>query len=170
MRTKNKILKWLIVVGGIILVQTLTFYLVSERQLKAKLLPEYFQFAHESDSAFVRGFYEPSEDPPLSIIRSHDLKSDSSLLKTRLRVKFVLFAEHSSQKDQREDLFNLVYYTWVERADWFTLFNFYKMTQVEKIMIDKKRTYKREVTYQWFLFFWIKSFEFIESDDLTIDG
>lgn len=170
MKAKSKTLKWLIVAICLVVIQTLTFYLISERQLRTKLLPEYFQFVHGSDSAYVRDFYEPSEDPPLSIIGSHDLKLDSSLLKEKLNVNFILFAERSSQKDPREKLFSVVYYTWVERTDWFTLSNFYKMTQIERITINKKRTYQREATYRWFLFFWIKTFEFIQSDDSTTDG
>lgn len=167
MRSKSKIWKGLIFFGVAVIVQTLTFYTISEKQLKSKLLPEYFQIEHKGDSAYVQNFVGPLEDPPLSIILSHDFKNDTEMLKERLRVRYILFAERSSQKHPPEKLFNVVYYTWIERGDWSILSNFYKTTQIEYLTIDKERRYVREVRYQWFLFFWIKSFEFIQSEDLV---
>lgn len=173
MQGKSKLSKAFIFFGVAVSVQTLTFYTISEEQLKTKLLPEYFQIEHKGDSAYVQDFFGPSEDPPLSTILSHDLRNDTDLLEERLGVTYILFAERSSQSDPREKLFNVVYHAWAERGDWYVLSNFYKTTQVEHLTINKERRYTREVRYQWFLFFWIKSFEFIQSEDLiktTTDG
>jgi hypothetical protein len=170
MQVKSKVLKWLIILGAVLVVQTLTFYLVSDKQLEGKLLPDYFQFAHHSDSAYVRDFYGAAEDPPIFTPLSHDLKSDQERLKEKLKVKFVYFEQPSGKKQIDEKSFNLVYYTWIQRGDWLTLSNFFKMKQIEHVVVDKKRIYKREVIYQWCLLFWIKSSEFIQSDDLATDG
>lgn len=168
MQLKSKALKWLIIFGSVLVVQTLTFYLISDRQLEGKLLPDYFQFAHRSDSVYVRDFYGYAEDPPIFTPLSHDLKNDQQRLKEKLKVKFVYFEQSGEKKQFDEKSFNLAYYTWIQRGDWLTLSNFFKMKQVEHVVVSKKRIYQREVIYQWCLFFWIKSSEFIQSDDLPM--
>lgn len=162
----NKIAKWLLIFGLVLFVQGLTFYLVATRQLKAKLLPDYFQFAHVSDTVYVRDFYKAGEDPPITAFTSHDLKNDTEELKQKLKVNHIIFEKIGQQSTENESDFGLIYHTWVQRGDWVKLSNFFKMKQTEEVIVGQKRSYRREVTYQWVLFFWVKSFEFIESDCL----
>lgn len=166
MESKGKTRRWLRILGVALVIQTLTFYLISDRQLEAKLLPDYFQFAHPGDSAYVRDFYGNAEDPPMFTPLRHHLKNDQEELKEKLKVKFIYFEQPGKKEDVNDRDFNLVYYTWMERGDWLTLSNFFKMQQVEQVIVDKTRVYRREVVYQWCLFFWIESFEFIQSEEL----
>src|SRR5260370_21571377 len=132
---------------------------MSDRQLEGQLLPDYFQFAHHSDSAYVRNFYSSALDFPAFTPLSHDLENDTEDLEKKLKVKFIVFEQFDAREQANERHFDLVYHTWMERGDWLTLSHFFKIKQIEEIIIDKKKSYRREVVYQWCLFFWIKSFE-----------
>ena len=157
---KNRFLKWLTIFFVLIALETFTFFTFGLRQLKNKLLPEYFaSLNHNSDSVFVRDFYtsECSTGDP-NIYYSQNLQRDEKLLKEKFNVKYVYFVKDTfNWEDTIEKQFNLVYYTWASRSDWFTiwppLFDLYSMQQTETLLTNKIYFYKREVTYHWIFFF-----------------
>lgn len=170
-KKKNRILTWFAIVFGLFAFQTFTYLTVSQRQLKNKLLSNYFtRLPHRSDSLFVRDFVGADcfvGDPKVYL--THDLQNDEAFLKTKLKVRYIHFdnPEHFSWYDTTEKRFNLLYDTYATRYDWTSfLFNLYGANQTETLIIDKKHLYSKNASYHWCLLFWIKTFEHVESRDV----
>ncbi len=148
----------------LVIIQTTTYHLFSERQLSKELLPDYFNMHHKSDSAYVQNFYDIDCDvyPPNYV--SHDLKKENSRLKKKLNVKFIYFPNKTdfNLNDSLRKKYNVIYSTWMVKYDGYNILKFYTLKQVEYLYI-KETKLRREVDYQWFLFFWIKKFEFLQT-------
>lgn len=168
----RKILKWSAIILVLIALQTLTYFTLGQRQLKKKLLPEYFaELASNSDSVFVRDFYiADCYTGNANTYLSLNLSNDKEFIQEKFNVGYVYFdnQEHFNWSDTTENRFNLIYNTWAAREGWNTLFGLYRIQQTETLQTHQRYLYKREVTYRWFLFFWIPTFEWFESTDINV--
>ncbi len=166
---KKTILKWIILVISFIAFQTLTYLTIGQNQLKDKLLSNDFaNLNYHSDSVFIRNFYVSDCFVGENIVfLTHNLEKYEQEVKEKLHVKYIYFdnKQNFSWTDSIQNKFNLIYYTWATRPHWLTLFRLYSTTQTERIIIDRKYDYERIVTYHWFLFFWIPTFERFNSAD-----
>ncbi len=167
MTNRQKIFKWLAIIVFLLAFQTFTYFTIAQRQLKNKLLPDYFAtLTHHSDSVFVRDFYvSDCYTGNTDTYTSHNLSSDEAFIKQKFKVDYVHFdaQAHFNWADTSEKKYNLVYQTWTARPHWLSLFGFYGAQQTEILHTDKKYSYKRETTYHWLLFFWLPTFERFES-------
>jgi len=170
MRNKRKTLKYGIIFLVIITIQTTTYFTIGQNLLKNKLLPDYLAtLPHHSDSLIVRDFYiTDCYVGDTKIYSSHNLKNDEQFLKSKFNVKHVYFQSFENFNDTIENKFNLIYNTWIARDEWFKILNIYETTQTEVLITYRKYFYKREAHYRWVLFFWIKTFEWVESRDLSL--
>jgi len=173
MTNRRKIFKWVAVILSLFAIQTFTYFTIGQRLLKNKLLPVYFvSLTHHSDSIFVRDFYVTDcYVGDYNTYTSHNLSKDEEFIKTKFNVNFVYYdsQENFNWSDTTENKFNLTYNSWTARSGWITLFGLYDARQTEILKIDKKYFYKREATYHWVLFFWLPTFEWFESADLSND-
>jgi len=166
MAKKRKILKWLIVILSLFGIQTFTYFTIGPKLLKGELLSGNFPTrAHQSDSIFVCDFYVANSHSCLvdfKIYNSHNLSVDKEFIKEKFNVDFVYFDSQARHRpDAMEKAFDLKYTTWTARDDWVTLFGLYGMRQTEELT-TKKYLCTREVTYHWFLFYWLPTFEYFE--------
>ncbi|MEO8146973.1 MAG: hypothetical protein ABI723_05010 [Bacteroidia bacterium] len=167
---KNRIREWLIIILSLLAIQILSYHFVGQHGLKDKLLPDYFAtLTHHADSVFVQDFVVSECGNDLNIYLSHNLKDDKDVLKKKLNVHYIYFQtkENWRSTDSLQSKFNLVYFTCVERPKDFGLF---WARQTEVLLIDKKQRYERRVNYRWCLFFWIETFEFMESSEVNSES
>lgn len=165
---KGKLLKYAGILLALVTLQTVTYLTLAHRQLKNKLLPDYFaSLNHNSDSVLVRNYIIRKCGNDFTTYLSHDLKENEREIKQKLNVHYAWFDDLGTYtyNDTLEKQFSLVYTTWAQRPDW--AFGFYSMTQTELLQIGKSHYYKREAKYYWVLFFWVQTFEFMESADLA---
>ena len=112
----KKLFKWLIILFSLVAIQTLTYFTIGKKQLKDKLLPEYFAgLTHHSDSVFVRDFVVAEDfvgDP--KVYYSHNLSNNADYLKKKFGVNYVYFDTIQNYKwnDSTESQYNLIYNTW----------------------------------------------------------
>lgn len=152
---------------SLLFIQTFTYLTIGHKQLKNKLLPDYFaKLTHNSDSIFVRDFYvSECFTGETKNYLSHNLSSEVEFIKNKFNINYVYFdsKEKFNWDDSTEKNYNLIYQTWATRPNWITLFGLYSVRQIEILQTDRKNEYKREVTYRWFLFLWIPTFEWFET-------
>jgi hypothetical protein len=158
----------LMTVGLLLVVQVATYNLMSVGQLEDRLLDEEFNpvtYSEETfDSAFVRDFIVLECGNVIGEYYSHNLAEKQGKLKSKLKVKFLEFQDPSDYvwTSERTTNYKLSYLTWVYRYDPWSLHGMFRTSQVEELHIDKHQ-HTRQTTYTWVLFFWVKSFEHIES-------
>jgi hypothetical protein len=136
--------------------------------LRNELLTDYFShlITEPTDSAFVQGFYKTDcSTGDNNTYFSHDLLHTDPELNQKLQVNRIYFqtSEKFNWNENPEDQYNLQYYTWASHPEWATLFDLFQARQDEIFILEKRYGYHREVTYRWFLFTWIKTFELFES-------
>ena len=181
MNIKPKILKWSLIIVSLFAIQTLTYFTIAERQLKNKLLPDYFaKLTHNSDSIYVRDFFVYDCGNINCVFYSSDLRASTSqnlnnnekFIKEKFGVSFVYFEdpERYNANDTSEKKYNLVYKTWARRREWPTVIGAYTACQTETLLTDNKYLYEREGTYIWILFFWFQTFERFESSDVHTEA
>lgn len=169
MSVTRRISKWLVIVPSLLVFQTYTYFSFGPRQLKNKLLPEYFiSLGSNSDSIFVRDFYKSDCITGNKSFLTHNLSNDKEFIKAKFKTSYVFFdsQDNLNLTDTTEEKFNLIYNTWFEKPDWFRLYDLYSVCQVEKLQTNKKFIYNREMTYHWFLFFWVPTFEKFETTSI----
>ena len=156
-------------IGLVILltIQTTTYFLFAHRQLKNRLMDDWFgALTHSSDSVFVRDFYvtDCNVGDPWTY-HWHNLADNENEVKERLRVKFVKFQDKNDTRwdNPEEDEYRLVYHTWTQYAPPWTVYGLFNSTQIEELKINKTDYYVREIRYRWILFFWVKTFERIRT-------
>ncbi len=166
---KRKILNASLVIIFLLAVQTLTYLTMGPGQLKDKLLTYPLnEIGKHSDSVFVRDFYRHIGDFYDGKIReSHHLNTDEDFIKSRLNVKYVYFdsEEKFDENDRTESKHKLIYQTFIERHPWTTLFGFYSIEQSEYLSVDSRYSNDSYISYRWFFFFWIPTYERIISNE-----
>jgi hypothetical protein len=156
-----------LIVAVLFIVQLGTYNFIAIEQLENKLLDETFNPNTYSevpfDSAFVRDFIVLDCGNVTETYHSHHLVDKQDKLKSKLGVKFIEF-QNPLDYEWRSAYarnYKLVYLTWVCQYPW-NLKELFKASQVEELHINKNK-HSREITYTWVLFFWVKSFEHVES-------
>lgn len=170
MSIKRAILGLMMLIVTLLIIQTVTFKLIAPGQLKKELLSEPFEsliLSDSSDSIFIRDFFVTDCGSYIGVYTSHDLAEDEKMLKDKLGVKFIQFQDKNdhSWNNPEENKFRLVYDTWTYYPGYWTPRSLFVATQTEVLSINRKYSYYMESRYRWILFFWTKSFEFIDSRD-----
>jgi hypothetical protein len=154
----------------IVFIQVITFSIYGVKRLEKKFLPSYFMLTSKTDSIYVRGY--PIMDDNVSKISfiTFDLKSIHDKIKQSFNVKHIFFQERSNATNEKvENQYNLLYYVWAEKRNWWPISDFHKVRLIEYLN-NRNQELLKEVDYQWILFFWFKRTELIQSWEISHDG
>ncbi len=165
MKIKSPKVRWTAVILSVFVLNTITYYLLGPSQLKKQLLTGSFaHLTHQSDSALVRN-YCLSDCPRNGPGWSADLQADEPLMKNKLGVHFILYPD-IIKDDWSNYGCGMSYQTENTGGGFEAPLRLFGVTQTEILQIDHKYQYKRMAEYRWCLFFWIKTFEYVDSSDI----
>lgn len=153
-----------LIITVLLVIQITTYSLFSHKQLKDKLITDWFgAFNHSYDSVLVRDFCTPfcgNKDP--FTYYSHNLEEDENFVMRRFGARFVKFQQPPNIDTLEEKKFRLVYHTHTRLATFEVPMNMFKAIQTEELTRNRTEHYTREVTYIWVLFFWVSRFELVK--------
>jgi hypothetical protein len=157
-------------IGALLLVQTTTYFTFAHLLLKDRLMHGWAdEFYHLSDSVFVRDFYVADcyvGDDWIPYV--HHLARNEDKLKQRLGVNFVTFGQQDDRDwHNADDGYKLSYWTWTGYDPPWSIYGLFRTWQVERVCVRDKYYYEKRETYQWILFFWVKTDEVVLRENFT---
>lgn len=158
MKPRYLIVKIFISIIFLLLIQSLTYLFIGQKTLINNLLTGDFNKIKikYADTGFVRDYYlSDCYVGDNNIYLTTDLKRNFKNLNKKLNVGKIYFDSSNNWADTSFKKYNVAYFTSTSRKDWKTLFGFFQARQLETLILNNHQSYNKEVTYQWFLFFWI---------------
>lgn len=170
MPTRRRIIKIVLWILSLFVLQTVTYLFLGPLQLPGKLLSEDLRITHHHDTLYAADHEDVSCTVGESAKINLNLASHEDDLKSKLGVSKIIFhLKTDSLHNFRFPVnYPLVYTTETRQPDWISLFNFYKVSQVESLTIDQLYLYEKTTNYQWVLFFWVERVVYSHSYDISL--